>query len=132
MKRLSTYYIIHYLPLTITSPYHRPLRLFFCLFFIFILFSFIFSSSILEILYHFPFSFSSQSQLTFPPVGGNLAVKRSRGTVYHVTHVTRTNHTKHDILSHTIRSLSFITVFLNGLDSRYFFFAESHSSLLIF
>lgn len=99
--------MIHYLPLMITFPYHRLLRFFFY---------FIFSSSTLRILYHFPFSFPFQSQLTFPPIGGILAVNRRRGIIYHVTHVTRTNYTKHDILSHAMRSLFFIIVqlFLDG------------------
>lgn len=92
------------------------------------------SSSILGIVCHFSFSISLPITLTSPPpTGGTPAVRKGRGTDYHVIHVTGT---ARDTQRYTVtrdtfkqRSNHFLSFtvppfYLDPLDSRYLLFAE--------
>lgn len=92
--------------------------------------SFTSSFSILDTVYHFSFSTSLPITLTSPPpTGGTPAVRKGRGTDYHVIHVTGTardtqrytvtRDTSNHFLSFTVPPFYF-----DLLDSRYLLFAE--------
>lgn len=78
-----------------------------------------------------PFLHPSQSRLTSPPpTGGTPAVRKGRGTDYHVIHVTGTARdtqrytVTRDASSHFL-SFTVPPFYLDPLDSRYLLFAES-------
>lgn len=92
--------------------------------------SFVSSFSILGIVYHFSFSTSLPITLTSPPpTGGTPAVRKGRGTDYHVIHVTGTarDTQRYTVTRDTSNHFLSFTVppfYLDPLDSRYLLFVE--------